>query len=206
PLVAYSGNLVGSVNNFSIYGGSAERAYTAVNDAVNHNITFSSKIVAHHAEIETEHELVPGGGSDFFNQPFFNLTTLNSTGQVAFYSNTYSPGFGNKGGVFFGDSISLTTVARQYQSAPGAGGGSLNLGRSQPYNNPYFLASINTAGQVAFESPLINTTDGSTDGIFRYDPGAASVSAIAREKQAIPGFPGQTLGPLARYSTGSIAL
>jgi hypothetical protein len=129
----------------------------------------------------------PGSGGGTFSGFGFGLA-LNDLGQVAFQSNLAGASDAANSALYRGDGISTVVIARDKQSAPGAGGGSFSGNGFFGFGSPIAMSA---SGQVAFQVNLSGTSDGSTSGIFRGD--GNSIVAIARQKQIAPNTAGATI-------------
>jgi len=149
------------------------------------------------ASIVRQNDLAPGSGGGTFSN-LGNPSALNAAGQVAFYGYLTGTSDGSNRGIFRGTQYDLTAIARQYDSAPGSGGGTLS---------GFDTYTLNARGQVALWAYLIGTSDGSATGIFRGD-GSTTV-AIARDKGSAPGTGGGTFNsfghPIALNASGQAA-
>ncbi len=139
--------------------------------------------------IARNHQAAPGPGGGTFDVVFGQLggidtdPIMNSSGQVAFIAQITGSTNGSNLGYFRGDGTTLTTIARNGQLAPGAGGGAFSLDENYAFND---------AGQLAFVSFLTGTSDGSQVGLFRGDGNATIV--LARQKLSAPGPGGGLFG------------
>jgi hypothetical protein len=132
-------------------------------------------------QIAREGDAAPDGNGTFFTNSDNFLPALNNAGQTAFFNVVLgtSGGFRDSNGIFLGDGTpgGLIQIARGGDAAPDGNGSLLSLNG---------LPALNQAGQVAFESILIDTSGGSSDdtGIFRGD--GSTLIQIAREGDAAP--------------------
>ena len=133
-----------------------------------------------------------GGTFDVFATPM-----LNDAGQVLFSATIHSTTSSDRG-IFLSDGISLDTVARKGQSAPGSG--VFTFFRESAFND---------MGQAAFNAELTQTAGGSSDnfGLFLYDDELGLIK-VAREGEALLGSTivglslGQTFAFLADERSG----
>ncbi|MAE60152.1 MAG: hypothetical protein CMJ49_02220 [Planctomycetaceae bacterium] len=127
--------------------------------------------------IAQEGDAAPDGNGTF-SAFTSNSAVLNDAGQVGFegFFIGTSGGSLDNGGIFRGDGVTLTQIARKAAAPPGGNG------TFSGFDNP----AINDAGQLAFEGFLTGTSGGSLDdgGIYRGSGG--SLIQIAREGAAPP--------------------
>ena len=133
-------------------------------------------------------QAAPDGNGSFLN---FSSPALNEAGQAAFRGdidlNDGGSAFDDTG-IFRGDGMTLTQIAREGQAAPD-GNGTFSI---------FFDPALNDAGQAAFRAFLTGTGGGSSDdgGIFRGD--GTTLTRVAREGQAAPTSDGMLEGVLSR--------
>ncbi|HSZ54065.1 MAG TPA: choice-of-anchor tandem repeat NxxGxxAF-containing protein [Tepidisphaeraceae bacterium] len=125
--------------------------------------------------IARQNQSAPGAGGGTFNA--FSGPLINDLGSVAFAASLSATTDGSAAGIFAGSGATPSAIARDKQSAPGAGGGA--------FTSALDPLAINFNGQVLFSAGLGGTSDGSTAGLFRGN--GVSTAAIAREKQSAPG-------------------
>jgi hypothetical protein len=127
-------------------------------------------------KISRTNDLVPGGDGKFSS---FGWPAVNDFGQVSFLSSLKDTigGGANNLGIFRGNGVQLTQIARKGQTAPD-GNGSFSSFGSRTW--------INGNDQIAFAGSLMLTIGGNNDnyGIFRGQGGA--ITQIVREGQSAP--------------------
>ena len=167
PLITYS-TFTGPASSISIGGGLAGTAYTALNDAANHTITFSTLSVGRHAEVALQGAPGPGG-------PSFGVVgggDLTDVSQVLFFNSISS----NVTYYRYSGS-SYTPLVTNGESNPGPSGGSItSLLNYLPY--------LNASGQTAFLANLTGTTDGSNQALFLAD--GNSTTELLHNNQTLP--------------------
>jgi hypothetical protein len=107
----------------------------------------------------------------------FNTAThlqLNSVGQVAFLTTTFESGVGLKSGMFIGTPNSVQAIVLSGDQIPS--GGSLTFGSVSGF-------ALNSAGQVAFQSPIFNGA--AESGVFVGT--TDSLTTVALEGTSAPG-------------------
>lgn len=114
----------------------------------------------------------------------FARAAINDAGEVHFFA-AVDAGGAVEGGLYSGDGLSLTRVAREGQAAPGGG----------TFDRLFHPASFNLAGHVAFDAELTGTTGGAADdtGVFRGD--GTTLVEIAREGDVAPDGDGTIFFP-----------
>ncbi len=133
------------------------------------------------------------GGNGQYAFGIFDRWVLSNTGQVLFTAslNGTSGGTSDDLGLFRGDGITTTQIAREGQPAPNGDGTFVNF--SNPAAN---TAAINTHGQVAFVASLSGGTG--SEGIFLSD--GIDTIQVARRNQPLAGSTINSLD-FARYHT-----
>ena len=125
--------------------------------------------------VATTGQAVPSGPGSFTR---FDSAALNNGGRVAFFAFLGGSGVDdtNNSGLYRGDDMSLTEIAREGQTAP-SGPGSFES---------FFPPSLNDLGQAAFFTTLIGsgTNNDNNTAIYRDDGG--TLTQIARGGQAAP--------------------
>jgi hypothetical protein len=125
-------------------------------------------------------QAAPGAGGGTFDS--IGAPMLNDLGQTVFYADV--GGSISTKGIFRSESAgTITAVARERQSAPGAGGGTFGSFMTLPV--------LNASGQTAFSASVVGGT--SSQGIFRSTSGT-TLTAIALQGQTAPGIAGGTFG------------
>lgn len=118
----------------------------------------------------------PGGG--VFNT--LRASDINGLGQVNFTASLSGTAGGatDDVGLFVGDGTTLVQIVRENQLTPSGNGA---------FNNAGFDNEMNDSGQVAFNTSLRNTANGTADdyGLFRGD--GNTLIEIIREGQVVPG-------------------
>ena len=116
----------------------------------------------------------PGVGQ--FGPTSNQLTQMNDAGQVAFTVSITAGVDGFDNGVFIGDGVTITEVARRDGAVPGGG--------PEAWAN-FSAPALNNAGHVAFHANYQNTSTGGVEGgIFRGD--GTTTTPIARFAQSLP--------------------
>ena len=134
--------------------------------------------------IALANQTAPGTGGGIISV-FENFAdNINSSGQTIFRANLTNTIDGSTDGLFRGDGNSLISIARNQQVLPSGGG---TITSFSQFTTPLYL---DDAGQTAFILHLANASDNAASGVFRGD--GASLTAIARNRQAAPGPGGGT--------------
>jgi hypothetical protein len=127
--------------------------------------------------IAREGQTAPDGNGKFST---FGTGAINNAGQVAFSSQFTNTVGGNqdRSGLYIGNGIVLTQVARANQAVPGGNGRFLTIQD----------VALNNAGDLAFSAQLEFTSGGTTDnsGIFLKQSEVGSIAQIVREGQLVP--------------------
>jgi hypothetical protein len=123
----------------------------------------------------------PTGDGDFkFVQ--FQDPAINNAGQVAFNGSAATSVPGSEiVGIFLGDGLAITQIARLGQTAPDGNGEF--VGFSDP--------ALNEVGQTVFRGQLVNTTGGFNDDFGLFRGNGAALTQIVREGQSAPGGNGK---------------
>jgi hypothetical protein len=150
---AFLGTITGGTSTSGIYRSSSGSALTA---------------------IALQGQSAPGAGAGTFSI-FGSSHVLNNAGQTAFTANI-TGGTSTRGLYRSSSGSTLTTIALQGQSAPGAGAGT--------FVDIFDPVSLNDAGQTAFLGSI--TGGSSTQGIYRSSSGS-TLTAIALQGQSAPG-------------------
>jgi hypothetical protein len=145
--------------------------------------------------IARENESAPGGNFLIID----NNLALNDSGQVVFEATLYntSGGSANDKGIFRGDGVTLDTIVREGDDAPGG---------NDSFSDFLPDLALNNAGQVAFGASVTAAFPNSM-GIFRGD-GSTVLTQIIRGGQAAPDGNGtfSFMGAPAINVAGQVAL
>ncbi len=124
----------------------------------------------------------PGVGQ--FGATSTHVTQMNDAGQVAFTVSITGGVDGFDNGVFIGDGVTITEVARRDGAVPG--------GAPEAWAN-FSAPALNNAGQAAFHALYQNTSTGGVEGgIFRGN--GTTITSIARAGQPLPDDSGSFAG------------
>ncbi len=136
----------------------------------------------------------PGASVDEYFGDAFDIGGLNDNGVITFKANLDGPNVTveNESGIWSGFAGSLNLVAREGDTAPGAGGGCYDFLSARP--------RINNAGHIAFGGSLVaGTGDVTADnnaGIWSDRSG--SLQLIARKGDLVPGLSGEEFDTFGR--------
>jgi hypothetical protein len=111
---------------------------------------------------------------------YFGVPVINDAGQIAFTAglSVTNGGSSDNRGVFLGDGVGLSQIARKGQTTPDGNGQFANFVDGGP--------ALNNAGQVAFAASLSGTTGGFVDDGGVYLGDETTITQIAREGQTAP--------------------